>query len=712
MEVIRDISPKDDMFQGNNQHYFHVGELALECIRAALSEAGKSGGDIRNILDLPSGYGRVLRVLKVAFPEAKITACDLVKDAVDFCAEKFGADPVYSSETVSNIPLTGFYDLIWVGSLFTHINSDQWKNFFELFDKILSPGGLLVVTFHGPYVIRNILSKDNTYGLRDDSLASLLSQYSQNQYGYVNYPFQNAYGISVSTPAYIKQILSQYSDLKFISYKERAWDDHQDVLCCQKISEGSQNIPIEGQAKYTDQNYNLKPERPEDRNVIFCLPEGLTLGGVTSWSIELSRGLNGAGISTYLGIHPSRYKNPPVDFGITPQDHIINCLHLPHPDDPNLNVKDYVPYYRAALPGVLIPSWSWGTYALAAHFASQFSDMLRVIGMAHSDESGYYQWLVHYEAIIHKFIVANYEIKRKLAKFLPQRVDDIYIKCAPVNVQHELIRTYSPPDKPLQIIYGGRIAQYQKRVFDLIELIKALAEEEVNFYFQIIGGGTDKDLFYTKVEQLPKNIRSMVSLEESVPYSQLSELWRSTDINVIVSDFEGVSNSLLMGMAEGCVSVVTEVSGTVQVISSGENGYLLPVGDMVQMAKRIKQIDQDRSQLVNLGKNAHDLIEARYSQTEYTAWFINVLQEVWNEPARPWPAITAPLKFEDIHHKFIQLNSASGQRSDLANRKGCKTILFLSHDANWGGASKVISTFNHGFRQSEMEAYRNLAWTR
>lgn len=81
---------------GNDEHYFRVGLSALECIESALHIAKKSTDDIKSILDLPCGYGRVLRTLKAAFPGATVTACDISKDGVDFCKNILGAKPLYS----------------------------------------------------------------------------------------------------------------------------------------------------------------------------------------------------------------------------------------------------------------------------------------------------------------------------------------------------------------------------------------------------------------------------------------------------------------------------------------------------------------------------------------------------------------------------------------------------------------------------------------
>src|SRR5215467_1819452 len=100
--IPRTMAPADGMFENNLDHYRSVGQSAMRCIKLAMLAAGKD--DFARILDFGCGYGRVLRVLRAAFPAAELTACDLLGSAVDFCAETFGAKRVYSSEDVAEIP--------------------------------------------------------------------------------------------------------------------------------------------------------------------------------------------------------------------------------------------------------------------------------------------------------------------------------------------------------------------------------------------------------------------------------------------------------------------------------------------------------------------------------------------------------------------------------------------------------------------------------
>src|SRR5262245_34363542 len=105
LSITIDISPYDEMFAGDRDHYFHVGQSALECVRRCIVAARRSEQTIARILDLPCGHGRVLRFLRAAFPAAIVTACDLRRDAVSYCAKTFNALPINSDENPLKIPL-------------------------------------------------------------------------------------------------------------------------------------------------------------------------------------------------------------------------------------------------------------------------------------------------------------------------------------------------------------------------------------------------------------------------------------------------------------------------------------------------------------------------------------------------------------------------------------------------------------------------------
>jgi hypothetical protein len=65
-------------------HYGHAGCSALVNIEASLAIAARTFADVTGCLDLPSGYGRVTRLLRRKIPPSRITACDVEAEAVRF----------------------------------------------------------------------------------------------------------------------------------------------------------------------------------------------------------------------------------------------------------------------------------------------------------------------------------------------------------------------------------------------------------------------------------------------------------------------------------------------------------------------------------------------------------------------------------------------------------------------------------------------------
>jgi SAM-dependent methyltransferase len=232
--VERRIAPGDGMNQGDEEHYFDVGESALHCLEAALFAARRHRSGIRRILDLPCGHGRVLRFLRKAFPAAELTACDLNRDGVAFCAENFGAIPIVSCAEVAAIPINGTFDVIWCGSLLTHLPEPACTAFLRWFHDRLAPGGILVFTLHGRRCESELAVGGNRFDLDSEQVTELLTTYRRTGFGYVDYAGQRGYGFSLVAPEFVLTHLIRHPWWQLIGYNENGWDKRQDVICVRK----------------------------------------------------------------------------------------------------------------------------------------------------------------------------------------------------------------------------------------------------------------------------------------------------------------------------------------------------------------------------------------------------------------------------------------------------------------------------------------------
>jgi SAM-dependent methyltransferase len=222
------ISYEDGMYKGDGAHYFKVGLSAIHCIDEALRAAQLD--TVQSILDLPCGYGRVLRFLAQRFPDARITACELMPDAVRFCVAHFGAQPAQSAYNLAELTLPARYDLIWCGSLITHLDAARTRALLNFFARHLAPGGLLLFTTHGDFVAARVADMADFYGLNRADIPALVADYARAGHGYLDYPEAPGYGVSLTAPDWLRAQVREVGRLREVYFRARGWDEHQDVF--------------------------------------------------------------------------------------------------------------------------------------------------------------------------------------------------------------------------------------------------------------------------------------------------------------------------------------------------------------------------------------------------------------------------------------------------------------------------------------------------
>ncbi|MBW1779691.1 MAG: class I SAM-dependent methyltransferase [Deltaproteobacteria bacterium] len=230
--ILKNVSLKvhaaDTMYVGNAFHYLSVGLSACRCIREVLGRFPKKH-TVDSVLDFPSGYGRVLRFLRIMFANSDITAADIDSTALNFCGHSFSVTTLPSKKTLTDMSLHRRFDLIWCGSLFTHIDEQAARNLLQLFHDHLSDTGICMFTTHGQSSIDWVLGKQLTYGLTEDAQQKIIQEFQSNGYGYADYPNSSEYGISMVSHQRMRELAERIGRWKETAFLEHAWDNHHDV---------------------------------------------------------------------------------------------------------------------------------------------------------------------------------------------------------------------------------------------------------------------------------------------------------------------------------------------------------------------------------------------------------------------------------------------------------------------------------------------------
>lgn len=91
----------------------------------------------------------------------------------------------------------------------------------------------------------------------------------------------------------------------------------------------------------------------------------------------------------------------------------------------------------------------------------------------------------------------------------------------------------------------------------------------------IAGEGEDEDML--------RKLAAQLGVSERVTFcgwvSPVEPFFRAMDINVLSSVSETFPYSILEGVCAGCATICSDVGGMPELIDTGENGYIFPVGD-------------------------------------------------------------------------------------------------------------------------------------
>lgn len=220
------ISINDDMYQGNISHYLRCGAEAAFLIRNYSKYSGKK--ENLRILDFPCGYGRVTRWLRFLFPDCRLVGSDTTLDAIEFSKLNFAMEAFEAKANFQDNKIEEKFDLIWVGSLITHISQERGVELLDFLISLLDHDSKLFVSFLGEEMQYRFDAEDAPYGLTKESAENILVTFREKGYGFSDYPNQQGYGISLISSKWWIDYFDKHQDydLKIISL---GWDKHHNI---------------------------------------------------------------------------------------------------------------------------------------------------------------------------------------------------------------------------------------------------------------------------------------------------------------------------------------------------------------------------------------------------------------------------------------------------------------------------------------------------
>ena len=147
----------------------------------------------------------------------------------------------------------------------------------------------------------------------------------------------------------------------------------------------------------------------------------------------------------------------------------------------------------------------------------------------------------------------------------------------------------------------------QKNIPMMIDVFEKIHDMYPNLKLRLFGDGNLRSEIEKSLEE--KSLHECFVLEGF--QKDIDEKIQRATAYVCTSDYEGLSNSLLEAMAIGlpCVTTDSGGGGARAVIKDGENGYLVPIGNVDVMVNRIQGLIEDRNLTNKLSENASKIRE-------------------------------------------------------------------------------------------------------
>ncbi len=264
------------------------------------------------------------------------------------------------------------------------------------------------------------------------------------------------------------------------------------------------------------------------------------------------------------------------------------------------------------------------------------------VGMGQSDDPLVYDMMRHYTPWMDLTGVVSLAMKQR-AEAMPEfaRVPVARLPYGvPMCLDGELpVRN---PNRPLRILYLGRLGREQKRVHLFPKILSQLCASGVPFHWTIAGEGGERG--FLEANLTPSTPEQTVSFAGAVCYADVPTLLRTHDVFLLASDYEGLPLSLLEAMGYGLVPVVSDLKSGIPEVVDSHNGILVPADDVAGYARAIIWLHGHRDELAAKSTAARERVKIDFSVAAMTdRWLAAFPAPV---PSAAWSGrrrITGPL---------------------------------------------------------------------
>lgn len=218
-----------------------------------------------------------------------------------------------------------------------------------------------------------------------------------------------------------------------------------------------------------------------------------------------------------------------------------------------------------------------------------------------------HRWARHYFAnseAVKEFYVSNIGVSPEKITVIPNGVDvALYEDASGKQVREEL----KLPEPRMIITCVANLAVNKGHAY-LLEAYEAIASKHPESNLLLVGTGPEKENLLQQIETYKSKSRiKFLGRRNDVP-----SILAITDIFVLPTMFEGMSNAILEAMAAGCAIVTTDIPENRVMIEHDKTGLLVPLRDSKAIQNAVTTLLENKPKCQTLGKNAKAFVKSHF----------------------------------------------------------------------------------------------------
>jgi glycosyltransferase involved in cell wall biosynthesis len=163
-------------------------------------------------------------------------------------------------------------------------------------------------------------------------------------------------------------------------------------------------------------------------------------------------------------------------------------------------------------------------------------------------------------------------------------------------------------DGTFAIGWAGRLTAI-KRPLDLVRTLRAVVDADIQAVLVVVGDGELR----AETEALARELGVAERTYFAGFQQRIREWYAAVDAALLTSANEGTPVVAIESLAAGRPVVATRAGGTATVVREGESGYLLEIGDVDGLARRLAELARDPGLRRRLGETGAADVRERFA---------------------------------------------------------------------------------------------------